>query len=438
MTVRGTVHRTLFWAKDAVKNHGALREAYDDIIDCYTSITPENTSELAQRRQALLDHATSTTKFYARYQGATSIEDFPVITKLDVIDHYDDVLSSDWRGKKLHEMHTSGSTGIPFTIRQDPGKRLRVIAELKAFNEIAQYPSHERMLFVAAYVKRGTYPKRQEFAENIYRISVGVNDPETMDKIVTFIERMRPWAIHISASNLLALVTYLQDKQVPYKRLSSVRSIITGGETVPAKLRSDAEAVFGPQCHVYVHYSNEEMGIFGIDTGQDTPYILNWANYYFEILKMDSNEPAGEGELGRIVITDLFNYAMPLIRYDTGDIGSIVPGGEGKRPVMNRLSGKRRDLLFDTRGYSISGPAVTNLLKHVQNVRMYQVIQKGEKEYVYKVVGIDGNPTPQEAMLGELQALLGQDAHIEFDITDEIPVTNSQKRRYTVNEWRSQ
>lgn len=438
MTIRGTVHRNLFWAKDAVKNHGALRSAYADIIDCYSSITPQNQEELNERLQALLSHATSTTKFYAPYAGKTRLDEFPVITKLDVINSYDDVLSSDWRGKRLHEMHTSGSTGIPFTIRQDPGKRLRVIAELKAFNEIADYPSHERMLFVAAYVKRGTYSHRQEFAENIYRISVGVNDPKTMGEIVSFIERRHPWAIHISASNLLALVTFMQETHVDTRRLRSVRSIITGGETVPAKLRSDAEELFGPQCRVYVHYSNEEMGIFGIDTGQDSPYLLNWANYYFEILKMDSDEPAAEGELGRIVITDLFNYAMPLIRYDTGDIGSIIDPHNGLRPVLNQLSGKRRDLLYDTRGYSISGPAVTNLLKHVENVRMYQVIQTGPKDYTYKVVGIEGNPTPRQAMLGELRDLLGKDANIDFEITDEIPETSSQKRRYTVNEWRPQ
>lgn len=438
MTIRGTIHRNLFWAKDALMNDGALRSAYEDIIDCYSSRTPANEAELNQRLQDLLAHATATTEFYAPYAGSTRLEDFPVITKLDVIEHYEKVLSSVWRGKRLHEMHTSGSTGIPFTIRQDPGKRLRVIAELKAFNEIAEYPSHERMLFVAAYVKRGTYSWRQEFAENIYRISVGVNDPETMDQIVRFIERRRPWAIHISASNLLALVEYLQSEGVPATRLRSVRSIITGGESVPAKLRADAEKAFGPQCHVYVHYSNEEMGIYGIDAGQDSPYLLNWANYYFEILKMDSDEPADEGELGRITVTDLFNYAMPLIRYDTGDIGSIVSAGPDIRPMMNQLSGKRRDMLYDTRGYSISGPAVTNLLKHVENVRMYQVIQKGARDYVYKVVGISGTPTPDQAMLGELRTLLGEDAHIDYEVTDEIPETSSQKRRYTVNEWRPQ
>ena len=127
-----------------------------------------------------------------------------------------------------------------------------------------------------------------------------------------------------------------------------------------------------------------------------------------------------------------------MIRYDTGDIGSIVDGGPGLWPVMNQLSGKRRDLLYDTRGFSISGPSVTNLLKNVRNVRMFQVIQTDAKAFTYKVVGIDGTPSDEDIMLPQLRELLGADADITVEVTDEIPETNSQKRRYTVNLWRPQ
>ncbi len=438
MTVGGTIRRNLFWARDRLRNAGGLRADYDQIIQVYSGCNAATERLVARRLARLLTHATETTAYYAHLKGVADLSRFPVIDKMTIIEHADEMSSEVWKGKKLHEMHTSGSTGIPFTIRQDPAKRQRVIAELKAFNEIAHYPSHERMLFVAANIKAGDFSWLQQFREDIWRINVGVNDAEKMQEIVEFCTRRRPWAIHVSASNLLAIVEYLEERQVEAPRLRSVRSIITGGETVPASLRRRAERAFGPQCHVYVHYSNEEMGIYGIDTGQDTPYILNWANYHFEILRSDSDEPCAPGELGRIVVTDLYNEAVPMIRYDTGDIGSIVEGEPGLWPHMNQLSGKRRDLLYDTRGYSISGPSVTNLLKNVRNVRMFQVVQTDATSFVYRVVGIDGAPTPDEMMLPELQELLGADADITVEVTDEIPETNSQKRRYTVNLWRPQ
>ena len=438
MTVGGAIRRNIFWTRDRMRNGGELRAAYDQIIAVYEARNAGTERLVARRLEQLLAHATNTTAYYAHLRGCTDLSQFPVIDKMTIIENTDAMSSEPWKGKKLHEMHTSGSTGIPFTIRQDPRKRQRVIAELKAFNEIANYPSHERMLFVAANVKAGDFSWRQQFREDIWRVNVGVNDTEKMTEIVRFCTRRKPWAIHVSASNLLAIVEFLEAQQVDPASLSSVRSIITGGETVPASLRARAEAAFGPQCHVYVHYSNEEMGIYGIDTGQDTPYILNWANYHFEILRQDSDEPCEPGELGRIVVTDLYNEAVPMIRYDTGDIGSIVDGGPGLWPVMNQLSGKRRDLLYDTRGFSISGPSVTNLLKNVRNVRMFQVIQTDAKAFTYKVVGIDGTPSDEDIMLPQLRELLGADADITVEVTDEIPETNSQKRRYTVNLWRPQ
>ena len=74
---------------------------------------------------------------------------------------------------------------------------------------------------------------------------------------------------------------------------------------------------------VVSRYSNEEMGILAQQSNieQNNAFNINWASYYVEILKMDTNEKANLGELGRIVITDLFNFSMPLIRYDTGDLG---------------------------------------------------------------------------------------------------------------------
>ena len=438
MSIGATVRRNLFWMRDRLRNGSRMRLAYDQVCQVMESRNPATERLVERQLEKLLKHTAATCPYYAEYQGVVDLADWPVIDKMTLIDNADTMASALFAGQRLHEQHTSGSTGIPFTVRQDPAKRQRVIAEIKATNEIAHYPSHERMLYVAAGVKAGDFSWWQQFREDIWRINVGVNDTEKMREIERFIIRRKPYAIHASASNLVAILEHLRAEKVPSEKLRSVRTIITGGEAVPATLREGLEETFGPQCTVYVKYSNEEMGIYGMDTGQDTPYILNWADYWFEILKMDSDEPAEMGELGRIVITDLYNFATPMIRYDTGDIGSLAEVGVGKWPVMDQLSGKRRDLLFDTRGFSISGPAVTNLLKHVENVRMYQVVQTDEKAFTYRVVGIDGEPTEAQMMLPELRELLGEDADITVEVTDEIPETSSQKRRYTINEWRPQ
>lgn len=72
---------------------------------------------------------------------------------------------------------------------------------------------------------------------------------------------------------------------------------------MPEPVRRTLEKQFG--CPVRAWYSNEENGIMGLQNEKDEGYRIDTETYYYEILKMDSDEPAEQGELGRIVITDL-------------------------------------------------------------------------------------------------------------------------------------
>lgn len=435
MSVGGSLRRCGFWAKDLLSG-GQMRKAYLEIRRQIAQQDARTADEIAVKLQKLMEHAVKTTEYYADLTGC-DLSAFPVVNKQTIIENREQMRSSVFSGQRLHEMYTSGSTGTPFVIQQDKGKRMRVIAEIKALNMLAPNPyvTHEKMLYIVGAARRaqGRVSRRKELLENIYRIPVSINDEATMEEIVTFLEKKRPTAMHASASNLYPVVEYIKAKKLPPDHFA-LRTIITGAEMVPARLREDLETVFGPKCKVAVKYSNEEMGIFGMDSGIGTPYILNVSDYYFEILKLDRDQPCEDGELGRIVVTDLYNYALPMIRYDTGDIGAVKKDKDG-RLVLVDLHGKRRDLIYNTKGISISGLTITNLMKHLQGVRQWQLVQCGEKKYIYKVVPESGSALTQEMLfLPELRELLGEDADIQMEyLKDDIPSTSSGKRRYTVN-----
>ena len=91
--------------------------------------------------------------------------------------------------------------------------------------------------------------------------------------------------------------------------------------------KSEIEQAF--KTKVFSRYSNVENGIIAQQTDKSFDYyFINSASYYVEILEMDLDVPVLKGELGRIVVTDLFNDAMPFIRYDTGDIGKYFINDE--------------------------------------------------------------------------------------------------------------
>ena len=163
MTIGAAIRRGLFWAHDKYRENSRLRHALDEINTVNQQRSARTTAIRDKRLGQILAHATTTCPYYADFAHATSLQDFPVIDKLTIIENEQALSSSLFAGMKLHKQHTSGSTGIPFTVRQDPEKRLRVIAEIKAMNEIAHYPSHERMLYVAAGVKAGDLTWIQQF-----------------------------------------------------------------------------------------------------------------------------------------------------------------------------------------------------------------------------------------------------------------------------------
>src|SRR5690606_600549 len=134
------------------------------------------------------------------------------------------------------------------------------------------------------------------------------------------------------------------DRNNSRKVRADVKSVIAMSETLNDYTKFTIPKYFGVP--VVSRYSNLENGIIAQqETNGSGNYLVNTASYFIEILEMDSDKPAPPGRLGRIVITDFFNYAMPMIRYDTGDIGSISPDKVGNKLYLAHVEGRKLDLL---------------------------------------------------------------------------------------------
>ena len=177
----------------------------------------------------------------------------------------------------------------------------------------------------------------------------------------------------------------------------------------------------------------------GIQGRNCEDYYINSENYYYEILKMDSDEPAEDGELGRIVITDLNNFAFPIIRYDNGDtaIARHVDKGQRYKLFLKQIYGRRSDIIYDTEGNALTPFIITNNLWDAAGVKQYQFIQKGKTKYLLKLNG-DPEIMDIEDIRGRIIPYLGSNAQMEIEFTDEIPVLASGKRKYIVCELSDQ
>lgn len=376
------------------------------------------------RLKDIKQHAIEQTEFYKNYQ---STDDFPVVNKMILIENHDACLAKSGYQTPTHISSTSGSTGTPFSVTQDFKKRNRTIADLKVFGELCNYPSHERMVFFRVINSKLHRTPEQEDRENIYYIdSSDLGDAHLEEMKNTLLEK-KPRIVFSYSSTLVELAKYIGRTGIP-KSGFSTKSVLTGGEGLSDENRKLLEKVFG--CTVYRRYSDMELGILGQDMGNGSEYILNWGSYYFETLKINSDEPTAPGEAGRIVITDLFNYAFPMIRYDTGDLGVLDDSNPNEFPKLKEIYGRVRDCVYATDGRLISPAKVSVMMWGSESVKQWQFIQETKNDYVLKL-NCD-KKIEEQVYIEKFKSLLGADAGITVQFVDEIPVTSSNKRRAVI------
>jgi len=207
-----------------------------------------------------------------------------------------------------------------------------------------------------------------------------------------------------------------------------VKAILPISESMPSEVRRNLEKIFN--CTVRSWYSNEENGIMGLQREEDESYYIDSESYYYEILKLDSDEPAEPGELGRIVITDLYNYAIPLIRYDNGDL-AVEERKEKNgrfRLYLKELYGRRGDMIYDCKGRIVSPFVLLNGLSMAKGINQYRFIQEDVTKYTLWLNG-DRQVIDEKAILDFISPYFGEEAEITVEYVDEIPVLSSGKRK---------
>lgn len=432
-----------FWSLDWIKGSD-IRKAYKNVkkYDCMDSCSDELISYQKEALKRLISHAKATTKYYG------SIESFdifkhPVINKNIMREKQEDFLSDRYDKNKLITMSTSGSTGTPFVCYQNRGKKKRVNAEVIYFSEKARYKLGENLIYLRVLIEKNKKPKLKQWIQNETLIDISHLNDEHIRKVLFDIEKISSYngsVILAYASTYDALKDYTRRKGTSEIGKSKIRSVISSSEMLFEQTRSAMSESFN--CRCFSRYSNQENGVLGQDD-PDNPgtFILNEPHYFFEILKIETDEPAEEGEVGRIVVTDLYNYAMPMIRYDTGDIGAftyVTKDGVSKKAITN-FGGRKVDAVFDINGNRLSPHFVTNTFWSFPQIRQFQFIQQGRNEYIVKI-NAGSEFAGEKDVEKALKELLGSNAIISIERVEEIPVMSSGKRRYIINkvDWREQ
>lgn len=432
MTFTENLRSLIFWGIDALKG-SPVRMHLADIRATMETDDPEGSSRKQKLRlKHLLDHATSTTEFYSPYHRQ-SLESFPVIDKNVIRERTSSFLSRSFQERDRIPAITSGSTGTPFKTYQSRDKRQRNTADTIYFAREGGYELGNKLFYFKIWSDFNRKPSWLQKLQNI--VPVDVLNLKTNARII--VDRLNEeqnavsFLGYVSAFETLGK-TIENDQTIILK--TRVNSVITMSEGITEYTRKLGERFFG--CVVLSRYSNIENGILAQQTLKDPDnFTVNTSSYFVEILALEEDVPVSMGSLGRIVVTDYFNEVMPLIRYDTGDIGVMEEKWEGscRRLVLTRIEGRKLDQIYNTNGALISSYIVYKNMWKYTELEQYQFIQKGPKEYRFKIC-MSGTFTREAELVAEFKEYLGADADFKVEYEREIPLLASGKRKKVMNE----
>jgi len=245
-----------------------------------------------------------------------------------------------------------------------------------------------------------------------------------VDEQLDWLREQAPDYLVSFASNIHLLARRSSDRRLSIPGLREVR---TYGETLHPELRAVVRKAWGVD--VVDSYSSEELGYIALQCPQRFHYHVQSESLIVEVLRADGS-PCTPGEIGQIVVSTLHNFAMPLIRYVSGDfaqVGAPCVCGRGL-PVLSRILGRQRNILTLPDGQQRWPSFPSETWRHLAPVRQLQLIQRARDRIEARVVVQRSlNEAEREALTHAWRDCLGYAFAIDIVEVAEIPRSASLK-----------
>ena len=387
-----------------------------------------------RRLRFILEHAYNSVPYYRRIfhdknlkpEDFCSVEDLvrlPIVTKDDIRQHFSEFVACNSQHYYPVPTATGGSTGEPLRFFIDMGSAGIGAAVLWRGWGYAGYKFGDKMAVLAGLsLVSGKENLLRAAAKKVAKRMVGFPAmnlrKEILDVYMKHMIEFKPKFIRGYPSSIYFFADFLKDEGID---LICPRAVLTTAEMLLLYQRKLIEEVF--QCDVFDGYGAFDGGTAAFECEGHCGYHMAVEKVVMEFVDEDGN-PVAEGEKGRIIATDLFNYAMPFIRYDTGDVGvySDEECSCGRRlALMKKILGRTTDILQFKTGAVLSGPSLTLIFKDF-DIRQYQVVQTGGDSMVVKIVkGKTYSERDTERIYHVFKDAVGDEVEVKFESADYIP-----------------
>jgi phenylacetate-CoA ligase len=403
-------------------------------------------SQQGEAVRRLLFHAYDTVPYYralfiakgwhpSDFRCLQDLEALPILTKADIRANAAALRSTAFNPSTVTVKKTSGSTGVPLEIAVDRDSMEWKHACTIRSDEWSGWKLGRRVAKVwgnPEYRKQGLKGRVRNFLFDRARYldTIGLDD-ERMRVFADSLRSRLPSLLFGHAHSLYLFACYAK-KHCP----GTIRpdGIISTAMLLHDWQRVVIEQTFG--CSVTNRYGCEEVSLIACECERHHGLHLNADAHFAEVLEdRPIDEDVGEGSL---VLTDLTNYAMPLIRYKVGDV--VVKSerrcacGRGL-PLIERVEGRDADYVLTPDGKLISGISLTeNFALRIRGTAQVQIVQENERYVRLRLVPADDFGAESHWQIDELvRETFGPEMDYEVEIVESIPQEPSGKYRFCIS-----
>jgi phenylacetate-CoA ligase len=424
-------------------------------MDQFTEIerinNPEGLENLEKKYlEKLLLHAYHNIPFYSELLEKFGVvrkneadlnrfDTFPLLTKDIIRNHRRGLTSKDIDKRKWYYNSSGGSTGEPVRLIQDHSFDKWMNATLRLYYEnmvgIDELGAKKVLLWGSERdILEGTVGLKEKVSNwltnTVFLNSFKMTERD-MERYVKIVNSYKPDLIRGYAGSLYEFCKFVEGRKLS---IHSPRIVVSSAENLRDEMRIKIEQVFATR--VYNFYGSREVGAIAGECRYGSLHIFMFNNYTEVTDKVGM--PVGENTEGRIIVTNLHNYSMPLIRYNIGDMA--VSGSEKCKcgnplPTLKKITGRITDHFVREDGTIIYGEYFTHLFYLKDWVKAFQIVQEDYKKVRVFVVLFRNHVDKFEKREIEngIKSVMGQDCVVVWEIVEQMPETQSGKRLYTTS-----
>jgi phenylacetate-CoA ligase len=396
--------------------------------------------------QELVRHAFTHCPYYRRKLTAAGvkpddirslddIELIPTISKQEIQEHGPELISATADRRTLIRDQTGGSTGSPLVFYYDHDRLDSRVAATLRHNRWAGWNVGDKAAVIWGAPQDlarapGLRDRLREWIQD-RRIMLDASalDERSMASFTAALRRYRPRILQAYSNTLGLYARYLRSRGIDDIR---PQGIVCSAEVLTPENRGLIEETF--DCRVFDRYGCREFAVVASECEVHDGMHINAENLLVEVL---ADGRARRDENGQIVVTDLRNLAMPLLRYEIRDVGSLLTRAcscPRKLPLLAIGGGRSTDFLLATNGAMVSGVVIaTYVTTSVPGIGQIQFLQDAPAEIKIRLVrGPEWSPAIQAQLEAKARHYLGEDMRFEFEFCTVIPSEKSGKYRFSI------